>query len=62
LVVIDVSGQPIGSIFKGLVSKKKKGPIGCREMLVADYQSTLHVLEKLRYPLHRVGSRIRVDY
>jgi hypothetical protein len=61
LVITDVSGQPIGSIFKSIVSKKKMAPIGCREMLVTEYQSTLrNIPEELKYSLHRGGSRIHV--
>ena len=52
VVVGDVSGQPVGPIFKG-----EMGPIGCPEMSVNDCQHTplnIPELHKIFRPFHDV--------
>jgi hypothetical protein len=53
-LVTDVSGQPIGSIFKSLgFMNFEDGPMGCTETLVTNYQSVLcNMPEEGRSQLH----------
>ena len=61
LVFTDVSGQPIGPIFKGQAIRTawllNMGPTGCPETSVTNYQSTLsNIPEERRSHLHSHAS------
>jgi hypothetical protein len=60
----NVSGKPIGPIFKGLLgpSPLMVGPTGCLEMSVWNYHSVMHKIPKEWKPISNFHSKLQISF